>query len=431
VRVEQQIEYEAKSDAEAIQVARDRLGREAVILSSRPVKLGGVLGLFKRDALWVTAGILVPDQDDLLRESKERMVAFQHLLDVRKAVGGAAEAAQAVHAQSADEPMVTTAFSSSAGGPVPTAVVAQAYEANASPRAVVSVKDMETGSPSKDVDEIKYILAGVLERLGGADAAAVPSMDDYSRMLVEAGVDADIANGTSEAFRASGGEREFEKWLADRIPVMGLDGYAALGGKRVLFAGPTGVGKTTTIAKIAAIQSLWGNKKVVLMTSDTYRIAAVEQLRTYAKILGIPIEIASDPRETQSAVKKHRDADLILLDTAGRSHYDGTRIDELRVLYDAYAPDSVHLVMAANINYRDMLDVIERMGVVPLSALLFTKLDETASYGTIFNVLHDLDLPVSFFTVGQNVPNDIEIAQGDKFVELLFSNRPSFRKPER
>jgi flagellar biosynthesis protein FlhF len=87
--------------------------------------------------------------------------------------------------------------------------------------------------------------------------------------------------------------------------------------------------------------------------------------------------------------------------------------------------------MAANINYRDMLDVIERMGVVPLSALLFTKLDETANYGTIFNVLHDLDLPVSFFTVGQNVPNDIEIAQGDKFVELLFSNRPSFRKPER
>ncbi|MDR0649651.1 MAG: flagellar biosynthesis protein FlhF [Synergistaceae bacterium] len=432
MRVEQQIEYEAKSDAEAIQVARDRLGREAVILSSRPVKLGGVLGLFKRDALWVTAGILVPDQDDLLRESKERMVAFQHLLDVRKAVGGVAEVAQAVCALPADEPMVTTAFSSPAGGPVPTAAVAQAYEANSSPRAVISVKGIETGSQSKDVDEIKRILAGVLERLGGTeDDAASQSTDEYSRMLVNVGVNVEIANYTAMEFRASGQAREFEKWLADRIPVMGLDGYTALGGRRVLFAGPTGVGKTTTIAKIAAIQSLWGNKKVVLMTSDTYRIAAVEQLRTYAKILGIPIEIASDPKETQSAVKKHKDADLILLDTAGRSHYDGTRIDELRALYDAYAPDSVHLVMAANINYRDMLDVIERMGVVPLSALLFTKLDETASYGTIFNVLHDLDLPVSFFTVGQNVPNDIEIAQGDKFVDLLFGNRPSFRKPER
>jgi flagellar biosynthesis protein FlhF len=434
VRVEQQIEYEAKSDAEAIQMARDRLGREAVILSSRPVKLGGVLGLFKRDALWVTAGILVPDQDDLLKESKERMVAFQHLLDVRKAVGGVAEGAQTIHGLSAAEPMVTTAFSSPAGGTVPTAVVTQAYEANASPRAAISVKGVETGSQSKDVAEIKYILAGVLERLGGAEGATAvheQSMDEYSRILVEAGVDVEIANDTAEEFRASGGSREFEKWLADKIPVMGLDGYAALGGKRILFAGPTGVGKTTTIAKIAAVQSLWGNKKVVLMTSDTYRIAAVEQLRTYAKILGIPIEIASDSRETQSAVKKHKDADLILLDTAGRSHYDGTRIDELRALYDAYAPDSVHLVMAANINYRDMLDVIERMGVVPLSALLFTKLDETASYGTIFNVLHDLELPVSFFTVGQNVPNDIEIAQGDKFVELLFGHKPSFRKPER
>jgi flagellar biosynthesis protein FlhF len=432
VKVEQQIEYEAKSDAEAIQVARDRLGREAVILSSRPVKLGGVLGLFKRDALWVTAGILVPDQDDLLRESKERMVAFQHLLDMRRAVGGPASGTQGVRVSQAAEPMVTTAFSASAGGMVPSTVAVQAYESNSTERTAVAVKSAGAASQSKDVDEIKNILAGVLERLGGGeDLPATQSVDEYSRILVEAGVDPEIANDTADEFRASGCSREFEKWLADRIPVMGLDGYSALGGKRVLFAGPTGVGKTTTIAKIAAIQSLWGNKKVVLMTSDTYRIAAVEQLRTYAKILGIPIEIASDPKETQSALKKHRDADLILLDTAGRSHYDGTRIDELRALYNAYMPDSVHLVMAANINYRDMLDVIERMGVVPLSALLFTKLDETASYGTIFNVLHDMELPVSFFTVGQNVPNDIEIAQGDKFVELLFGHGQSLRKPER
>jgi flagellar biosynthesis protein FlhF len=433
VRVEQQIEYEAKSDAEAIQVARDRLGREAVILSSRPVKLGGVLGLFKRDALWVTAGILVPDQDDLLRESKERMVAFQHLLDMRRAVGGAAESAQGVRVLSEVEPMVTTAFSASAGRlSQASSVAAQAYESNSVRRTAVAAKSQETGSQSKDVDEIKNILAGVLERLGGGEETlAAPPRDEYSRILVDAGVDVEIANDTVYAFRSSGCSREFEKWLADRIPVMGPDGYTALGGKRILFAGPTGVGKTTTIAKIAATQSLWGNKKVVLMTSDTYRIAAVEQLRTYAKILGIPIEIASDPKETQSAVKKHKDADLILLDTAGRSHYDGTRIDELRTLYDAYMPDSVHLVMAANINYRDMLDVIERMGVVPLSALLFTKLDETASYGTIFNVLHDMELPVSFFTIGQNVPNDIEIAQGDKFVELLFGHGPSLRKPER
>jgi flagellar biosynthesis protein FlhF len=430
LRVEQQIEYEAKSDAEAIQMARERLGREAVILSSRPVKIGGVFGLFKRDALWVTAGILVQDQEDLLRESKERMVAFQHLLDVRRAVGGVSGSAQSARTAVA-EPMATTAFASSPA--VATAVATQAYESHSTQKISIAGKSAGGVSSTKDVDEIKSILANVLERLG-SDEEITPAehlIDRNSQILIDAGVDRDIALDVSDAFRTSNGGLEFSSWLAGRIPVMGSDGFNALGGRRILFAGPTGVGKTTTIAKIAATQSLWGNKKVVLMTADTYRIAAVEQLRTYAKILGIPIEIAADTKETQIAVKKHKDADLMLLDTAGRSHYDGTRIDELRALYDAYMPDSVHLVMAANINYRDMLNVIERMGVVPLSALLFTKLDETSSYGTILNVLHDFDLPVSFFTIGQNVPNDIEIARGERFVELLFDGVTSLRKTDR
>jgi flagellar biosynthesis protein FlhF len=160
------------------------------------------------------------------------------------------------------------------------------------------------------------------------------------------------------------------------------------------------------------------------MTADTYRIAAVEQLRTYAKILGVPIEIIAEPKDIPGLLKKHREADLVLMDTAGRSHYDESRIDELRALHEAFSPDAVHLVMAANIKYRDMLKVIERMGVVPISALLFTKLDETSSFGTILNVTRDFDLPVSFFTAGQNVPNDIEVARGDKFVEMLLDDLP-------
>jgi flagellar biosynthesis protein FlhF len=432
LRVDQQIEYEAKSDAEAIQVARNRLGREAVILSSRPIKLGGVFGLFKRDALWVTAGILVPDQEDLVRESKERMVAFQHLLEVRRAVGGAYDVPRA----DAAEPMQTTAFSAQPQAKASVATAVQAYDANSNSRNADFAKWQQSEMPlARDVDEIKSILTKVLDRLGGAehspDELDADFADENLSALVRAGVDKDVACDISEAFKESGSGLEFANWLANNIQTMGSESSIALGGKRVLFAGPTGVGKTTTIAKIAASQSLWGNKKVVLMTSDTYRIAAVEQLRTYAKILGIPIEITADPKETQVAIKKHKDADLILLDTAGRSHYDGGRIDELRALYEAYAPDSVHLVLAANIKYRDMLNVIERMGVVPLSALLFTKLDETSSYGTILNVLHDFNLPASFFTMGQNVPNDIETARGDRLVDLLMVNEPILKKEYR
>ncbi|MDR1509958.1 MAG: flagellar biosynthesis protein FlhF [Synergistaceae bacterium] len=409
MKIAQQIEYEAQSDAEAIQVARDRLGREAVILSSRPVKLGGVLGLFRRDALWVTAGILVPDQEDAKKESRDRMVAFQHILEVRKAVGGAVPPAPEARAQTQG---VASAFSQAAAA-------VQAYESNkAAPSPEIPI--------ARDVDEIKEILGRVLSRLengSGASASQESAFEgDDVKKLVDADVDRSIAADIVAEFARSEPHVPFQSWLPAVVNTLGTEPSSALGGRKILFAGPTGVGKTTTIAKIAASQSLWGNRRVVLMTADTYRIAAVEQLRTYAKILGIPIEILADPKDIPNLLKKHRDADLILMDTAGRSHYDSSRLDELRALYNSFLPDTVHLVMASNIKYRDMLNVIDRMGVVPISALLFTKLDETSSYGTILNVIRDFGLPVSFFTIGQNVPNDIEVARGDRFVDLLFNN---------
>lgn len=419
MRVEQQIEYEAASDAEAIRVARDRLGREAVILSSRPVKLGGVLGFFRRDALWVTAGILVPDQDDAAKESRERMVAFQHLLEVRKAVEGAAPPERPARG-------AASAFSNPAVTPTHTAK--QAYESNKGPA--------DAAPTVREVDEIKQILGRVLSRLedGGVHTQTPQApdglLDENVKKLLDVDVDRNIAGGMMAEFEASGLQVPFQKWLPTAINTMGTDPSSAIGGRKILFAGPTGVGKTTTIAKIAATQSLWGNKKVVLMTADTYRIAAVEQLRTYAKILGIPIEIIADQKDMAGTLKKYREADLILMDTAGRSHYDDGRIGELRSLYEAFSPDAVHLVMAANIKYRDMLNVIDRMGVVPLSALLFTKLDETSTYGTILNVMRDFGLPASFFTIGQNVPNDIEVARGERFVDLLYGNSPITRKEQ-
>jgi flagellar biosynthesis protein FlhF len=416
VRVEQQIEYEAASDAEAIKVARDRLGREAVILSSRPVKVGGVLGFFRRNALWVTAGILTPDRDDIVKESRERMVAFQHLLEVRKAVDGASPPERAARV-----PGTASAFANPAVTPAQSA--RQAYESNMAPADAAPIV--------RGVDEIKEILGRVLSRLeGGGVPQRTPAapLDENVKKLVDADVDRSIADGLMSEFEASGLRSPFEQWLQTVINTMGADPTAAIGGKKILFAGPTGVGKTTTIAKIAATQSLWGNNKVVLMTADTYRIAAVEQLRTYAKILGIPIEIIADQKDMGGALKKYRDADLILMDTAGRSHYDDGRIDELRSLYESFSPDAVHLVIAANIRYRDMLSVIERMGVVPISALLFTKLDETSAYGTMLNVMRDFGLPASFFTTGQNVPNDIEVARAERFVELLYGSAPLMKE---
>ena len=212
----------------------------------------------------------------------------------------------------------------------------------------------------------------------------------------------------------------FVKWLANQIECSGDNGGDAAGGRKVMLLGPTGVGKTTTIAKLAAIKALWEHKKVLLLTSDTYRIAAVEQLKTYAKILGVPIEIIFDINTIPSVVDEHDNADIILLDTAGRSQRDKKNMELYENLYNAFNPDAVHLVLAANMKYKDMLDVVEHIPTIPVTHLLFTKLDETVSYGSIFNIQQVMGCPVSFLTVGQNVPKDIETASGTRIAEFLM-----------
>ena len=187
-----------------------------------------------------------------------------------------------------------------------------------------------------------------------------------------------------------------------------------------MLIGPTGVGKTTTIAKLAAIKALWEHKKVLLLTSDTYRIAAVEQLKTYARILGVPVEIIFDISTIPGIVEEHENADIILLDTAGRSQRDKKSMDMYVNLYNSFNPDAVHLVLAANMKYRDMLDVVEHIPDIPVSHLLFTKLDETVSCGSIFNIQQVMGCPVSFLIVGQNVPKDIETAEGIRIAEFLM-----------
>ena len=164
--------------------------------------------------------------------------------------------------------------------------------------------------------------------------------------------------------------------VADPV-VRPADGFAADGGiatasglgpgRRTL--GPTGVGKTTTIAKLAAVQALLEHRNVLLLTSDTYRIAAVDQLRTYAKILGVPLEVVFGADSFPSVLDEHPEADLVLLDTAGRAQRDRRSLDAFEALYDAFEPDAVHLVLAANMKYGDMMDVVKHVPNIPVSHL--------------------------------------------------------------
>jgi flagellar biosynthesis protein FlhF len=179
--------------------------------------------------------------------------------------------------------------------------------------------------------------------------------------------------------------------------------------KFIFFVGPTGVGKTTTIAKIASTLKLTKKTKVALITSDTYRIAAVEQLKTYANILGIPLKVVYSIEDMEHAVEQLRDFDLVFVDTAGRSHNNKEQREDIHKLLDIVeeADREVFLVLSATTKYRDLVKISQTYSEITKYSLIFTKLDETDTIGSIFNIHMLTGAPLSYTTWGQNVPDDI------------------------
>lgn len=198
--------------------------------------------------------------------------------------------------------------------------------------------------------------------------------------------------------------------------------------KVVFFIGPTGVGKTTTIAKIASRFKVEKGKKVALFTADTYRIAAAEQLRTYANILDTPLNIVYSPKELNEELTKAQEEefDLVLVDTAGFSHKNEEQRDETRELIDQLSDEfekEVYLVLSATTKYRDLLEIADMYKENFQFKMLFTKLDETSCYGNILNMKLYTGADLSYTTYGQNVPEDIEIFNTQNIVKLLLGGK--------
>jgi flagellar biosynthesis protein FlhF len=187
------------------------------------------------------------------------------------------------------------------------------------------------------------------------------------------------------------------------------------------FIGPTGVGKTTTLAKLAAISALHQKKKTVLITLDTFRIAAVSQLKTYARIMGLPMEIASNGHELQKVIRHYSDCDRIFIDTAGRGPSQDQDIHELEKLLAVSNEIHSFLVLSATSGYPHLLNMDKRFNALPVQSYIFTKLDEIGDASSMLNFLVSQQKPVSYFSVGQQVPEDIEIASKKKIASMLLS----------
>ena len=198
------------------------------------------------------------------------------------------------------------------------------------------------------------------------------------------------------------------------------------GPKVVMFFGPTGVGKTTTIAKVASRYAVEDKKKVAMLTADTYRIAAAEQLRTYANILQVPFRVIYTENELISAVKDFYDYDYIFVDTAGHAHNNADQIANMKKLMEALdgvAEFQSYLVLSATTKYRDLIKISDSYKEVCEYQLIFTKLDETFTLGNLYNIKMHTGASIAYVTCGQNVPDDIEVFNPQKTVKILLGGK--------
>ena len=215
--------------------------------------------------------------------------------------------------------------------------------------------------------------------------------------------------------------------VADLIPTDQQQwqvGRGADGRPRVIaLIGPTGVGKTTTIAKLAASFKLKHGKHVGLITLDTYRIAAVDQLRTYAEIIGLPLHVATCPEEVTGALSKTRGCDVVLIDTAGRSPRDDPRLQQLKDMIAVAQPHEVHLVLASTCTQTVLLDAVTRFSNIRTDRIIFTKLDEAVSFGVLLNVVRKVNKQLSYVTTGQEVPHQIEPGEAQRLAQLVLGDK--------
>ncbi|MNB64156.1 Flagellar biosynthesis protein FlhF [compost metagenome] len=459
--------YVVDNMPDAMHSIRTELGSDAVILSTKEIKTGGFMGMFKKKKIEVVAAVE--------NEPKQSAAPVKTLASSSTPRSGVPTAYRRAYEAAADAGSTKTVESA----PRSFAEIAAALSQEAERRGGVAVLEEKEAIPETSriedaVDSVKMndqpVISPDRELVVAAAEITVPSGKETSPPSNEQAVLAEIkemkqwmerlARQTPISMdlpeplvllRERLQDQEVDSRLADQWIDRVLDAWNEAGrvwgiehfeeslsgvvmdfitprigsgiapDTRLLYvAGPTGVGKTTTLAKLAADQMFRHGRKVGMITSDTYRISAVEQLRTYASILNVPLEVVQSPGDLQRAMSRLESCDLILMDTAGRNFRNEMLVAELQSLLAPTLKSETYLVLSLTSKSKDMKLITEHFSKYRLDKVILTKIDETGTFGPMFNLLYDYPLSLAYMTNGQTVPDDLLMPNSAILCNLLL-----------
>jgi len=380
--------YIANNMNEALTRIRYELGKDAVIISQRKIRKPGFAGLFAKKSIEVTAAIenmIKNEESSIKNEENSVMESIEAIKQVMKN-------------EIKLEKQVTTIGETQASS------------------LIVKENKAEVSAMAKEISEIRELINNLSSN---KTPEKVPRKSKLQLKLAKADINELVSKKIQTKIKTVEEKLEEDEKIKLTIEKMIPISNVKMEGK-VILVGPTGVGKTTTIAKLAGKLALVEKKKVGLVTIDTYRIGAIEQLKTYAEIMGLPFKVVITLKEMDAALESMKECDVILIDTTGRSSKNTMQISELRAFIEKVNTKNIHLVISSTTKDNDVQSIINGYKILNYSNLIITKLDETSTYGSILNILDYAKKPLSFVTTGQSVPDDIKNLTAEEITNLIL-----------